>query len=148
MLTSFALAVGLGAMGAGALAAQQPAPPARMTMERAQRIALRSVPNNEGVKSAKLKTKEGRPVYEFDIETPGPGHQEVRVDARTGAILSSKHEGDAVGNVERGVSNAAKSVGKTVDRVFSKDEVARMQPRISEQRARAIAQRQVPDGAI
>lgn len=141
MLTTFALALGLGTAGAGALAAQQPAPPARMSMQRAQAIALARVPNNQGIKSTKLKTKDGVLVYEFDIETPGPGHQEVRVDARTGAVVANKHEDDLVGTV-------TSEIGKTVDRVFNGDEVEHMHPRISERRAREIARRQVPNAPI
>lgn len=141
MLTTLALALGMSAVGAAGLMAQQPAPPARLSVQRARAIALARVPNNEGVKSTKLKTKDGILVYEFDIETPGPGHREVRVDARTGAVVANKHEDDLVGTVVSGIA-------KGVDHVFDHDEVERAQPKISERRAREIARRQVPNAPI
>src|SRR5207253_8364282 len=75
----FIAAVLLSAAASALSAQQQPAPPenATVSMDRARAIALAQVPNNQGVTSAKLKTKNGMLMYEFDIETPGPGHQEV-----------------------------------------------------------------------
>src|SRR5438046_875916 len=72
-----------------ALAAQQPAPTggAAIGFPRARPIALASVPSNFGIQSETMKTKDGLLVYEFDIRTAGKGHQEVRVDAVTGAVV-------------------------------------------------------------
>lgn len=152
--TTLALAAMLVPAGAGALAAQQPAPSATpsISLDKARDIALARVPNNEGVKSEKLKTKDGVLVYEFDIETEGPGHQEVRVSASDGTVVADKHEDDLVGTVVSKVTGTAKDVGKTAektaDKVFSPDEVAQMHPAISEARAREIAQKTVPDAPI
>lgn len=154
-LITVLMAVALTPVYAGRLAAQKPTPADRgatISMTRAQTIALARVPRNEGVKSAKLKKKDGMLVYEFDIETPGAGHQEVRVDAMTGAIVSNKHEDDLVGKSAKKVGGAAedagKAVAKTADKVFGKDDMAGVHPAISEMRARAIAQQRVPNAAI
>lgn len=154
------LVAALSAGTAGALQAQQAAPPEpTISLQRAQTIALSSVAGNEGLKSAKLKTKSGMLVYEFDVETPGPGHQEVRVDAHTGAILSSEHEDDLAGATASKVTAAAheaghavagaahdagKAVTNTADRVLTGDELKNAHPRISEARARTIALRRFP----
>ncbi len=153
---ALAVLVGLTATGAGAVRAQQPAPPEpSITAQRAEAIALARVPNNEGVKSVKLKSKEGVLVYEVDVETPGRGHQEIRVDARTGAVLRDRHEDDIVGaatskvtgaahEAGHAVEHAAHETGQAVDRVLTGDEVRRAHPRISEGRARRIALHRFP----
>jgi uncharacterized membrane protein YkoI len=149
------LTVALGLTAASTLAhAQQPAPRdhALLNLARARQIALARVPANEGIKSEKLKTRAGIQVYEFDIETPGAGHREVRVDAHTGAIVADKHEDDLIGGtarkVEKATDKAAAKVARTTDKVFSDDDVKTAKVRISETRARAIALRQVPNGKI
>ena len=119
---AFILAFGLFATAASAQA-QNP----RISPERARAIALRNVPNNEGIKSEKLKMKDGLLVYEFDLDLAGPGHQEIRVDANTGAIVGNKHEGNAY---------------------FTSHDISRMNLRIDEGRARQIALRQVPGGYV
>ena len=119
---------------------------------RARQIALARVTNNQGVISEKLKTRDGILVYEFDIQTPGPGHQEVRVNARSGAIVANKHEDDLIGGTaakaEKTASKAAAKVDREVDKIFRKEEIARSNATVSEARARQIALRRVPNGTI
>lgn len=136
---------------------------ATISSARARAIALKAVPNNQGVKSEKLKTEDGVLVYVVDVATPGPGHREVRVDARTGVVIENKAEGNVLGRaaqktgkaVEKGAKATAKTatkvgkeVGKEADKIFSKDEVKTMNVPISEARARRIALRQVPGGTV
>lgn len=114
---TLALTAALVPVCAGMLGAQQPAPAenATISMDRARSIALARVPNNEGVKSVKLETRDGVPVYEVYVETPGPGHQQVRVNARTGAIVSDRHEDDMVGGAANKVGGAAKDAGHATE---------------------------------
>ncbi len=148
VLNTVVLALALTSLGAAGLSAQQ----AAISMRRAQRIALSAVPTNEGVKSSKLKKANGALVYEFDIRTPGAGHQEVRVDAMTGAIVRDKHEGNVIGTATHAVGNAAHDVGHavagTADKIFGKDEYVVVNPGISETRAVAIAKRRYPNSTL
>lgn len=136
---------------------------ATISAARARAIALKAVPNNQGVKSEKLKTEDGVLVYVVDVATPGPGHREVRVNARTGVVVENKAEGNVVERtaqktgkaVEKGAkatAKAAEKVGKGIDKqadkIFSKDEVKTMRVPVSESRARTIALRQVPGGTV
>src|SRR5688572_899755 len=130
---------------------------------RARQTALARVTNQQGVISEKLKTRNGILVYEFDIETPGPGHREIRVNARTGAIVANQHEDDLIGGTAEKVSRAAdknadkvahaaekaaKKVEREADRIFKKDEYAKANVHISESRAREIALTRVANGSI
>src|SRR6185503_15279224 len=139
-LSTLALAGMLLVAGVQRLAAQGAA---MLSSERARAIATAGVANQTGVISEKLKTKDGVVVYEFDIETPGPGHQEVRVDAHSGAIVASRHESDVVGKAwnkaadaadkvarktEDAARDASRAVSREVDRVFSDDDVRRINP--------------------
>lgn len=127
-----------------------------ISLARARAIALRAVSNNEGVKSEELKTRDGIQVYEFDIETPGAGHQEVRVNARTGAIVANKHEDDVVGGAVKKTEHAAKKAAhatekaakkvahetdKAVDKATHDKHLNPADYRISESEARTIALR-------
>lgn len=125
---------------------------ATISAARARQIALASVPNNEGVKSEKLKRRNGLLVYEFDIEKPGAGHQEIRIDARNGAIVANQHEDDLIGGaakkVEKAADKTARKIDKEADKIFKKDEYARANVAISEARARQIALGRVRNGTI
>ncbi len=125
---------------------------ATISAARARAIALKAVPNNQGVKSEKLKTEDGVLVYEFDIATPGPGHREVHVNAHTGAVIENKGEGNVVEKVAKTTEKTAQKVGKGIekqaDKIFSKDEVKTMNVPITEARARRIALREVPGGTV
>jgi uncharacterized membrane protein YkoI len=161
-IRTLALAAVLVPTSAVMLAAQQPAPDTTtISLEKARTTALAKVQNNEGVKSAKLKTKNGVLVYEFDIETPGPGHQEVRVDAHTGAVISDKHEDDLAGTAagkagqaaanaadaaKQGAQAAANAAENAVDEVIT--DISKANPAVSEAQARSIAQKAVPNAPI
>ena len=128
----FLIAVGLLLLGTSAFAQQ-----AVLGSDRARQIALRLVPQNEGVKSEKLKHYHGVLIYEIDVETPGSGHREIRLDAHTGAVISNNFEDDL------GSRASAK-----MDKVFSDDEVSGAHVRVSQDQARRIALNRFPSGTI
>ena len=105
--------------------------------DRARQIALRLVPQNQGVKSEKLKTHEGVLIYEIDVETPGSGHREIRLDAHTGVVISDRHEDDL-----------GSRASKKIDKVFSDDEVSGAQVKVSQDQARRIALSRFPSGTV
>jgi uncharacterized membrane protein YkoI len=165
ILTAFALAALLGPVGAHRLAAQATIPETQ-----ARATATAHVPNQQGVLSEKLKTSHGVLVYEYDIETPGPGHDVVRVAAHTGAVVMSRHEDEVAGeiwnsvdegahkakekakDIARDTKDAAKDAAhharREADRVFTEEEVRRVNPAISEARARRIAEERVPGSPV
>lgn len=132
-----------------------------ITSARAREIALAKVSNQQGVISEKLKTRNGILVYEFDIETPGAGHREIRVNAKTGDIVADQHEDDLIGGtaekVERAAEKAADKIDKAAekvdkaadkavakadreaDKIFKDDEIASANATVTEARARQIA---------
>lgn len=123
-----------------------------ISLDHARHLALGRVPDNEGIKSEKMKTRHGILVYEFDIETPGAGHREIRIDARTGVVVADKHEDDLVGGTAKKIEKAAKKTGRkierTADKVFEDDEYAKAHVSISEARARRIALARYPGGRV
>ena len=54
--------------------------------------AVRAAP----IKDIDLETENGILVWSVDLDTPGPGHEEVMIDATTGAVLRQHHEEDIV----------------------------------------------------
>jgi uncharacterized membrane protein YkoI len=147
-------AIVLIAAGTQTVAAQQ-----TISSQQARAIALKRVDNNQGVTSEKLKTKDGVLVYEFDIETAGAGHQEVRVDAHTGAVLYSSHEDDVAGKAwsglgkaadkaEQKAKDAAHAVSREADKVFSDAEAEKINPPISRARASKIASGRVKGAPV
>ena len=139
------------------------APAQTISLARARQIALSHVSSSQGVTSEKLKTRNGILVYEFDIETPGPGHQEIRIDANSGNVVANRHEDDLVGGtaqkVEHTADKAANKIAKTADKaarkvdheadkVFKKDEYARSNVTVNEARARQIALSRFPGGKV
>lgn len=125
---------------------------------RARQIALSAVTNNEGIKSEKLKRRDGILAYEFDVETPGPGHTEIRVDARTGHIIANKHEDDIVGKAAQetehaakkaahATKKAAKKVAHEADKAVGGEDLS-AKASISESRARTVALGRHPGGMI
>ncbi len=59
----------------------------------ARKIALARVPGT--VRSEELEREHRRIIYSYDIEQSGkPGVEEVQVDAKSGKIVSIKHESD------------------------------------------------------
>lgn len=113
-MRALAVAALLVAGSAGALRGQEPAAADTGTISwaSARALALAQVPDNEGVQSGTLETKDGVLVYSFDIETRGPGHQVVLIDAHTGAIVSNTHADNVLGAAAARVSGAAKSTGE------------------------------------
>ncbi len=101
------------AASAGLLRGQERAgDSATLSLASARAVALAQVPDNQGVKAGRLETKDGRQVYGFEIETAGPGHQEVWVDAHSGAVLSNRHVDDVLDEAAAKVSGAARSTGE------------------------------------
>ncbi|MDO4770154.1 MAG: PepSY domain-containing protein [Brachymonas sp.] len=66
---------------------------ARISMERAIAIAQKHVPNGR-VKKAELDHEQGRLVYEVDLVTRDRKEYDVKVDARTGKVISSRVDWD------------------------------------------------------
>lgn len=67
---------------------------ARISPEQARKSAVEAAGSGSEVKRGGLETERGCLVYKYDIQQPGKsGVQEVVVDAGSGAILKSKHEG-------------------------------------------------------
>lgn len=65
---------------------------AKIGEEAATKIALKKVPNAK-VESKELEEENGKLVWSFDLQTPGTTDiTEVQVDAKTGAVVSTKIE--------------------------------------------------------
>ena len=65
---------------------------ATISADSAQKIALAQVPRGR-VREAALQEENGTLVYSYDIKARGKsGVEEVMVDAKTGAVVSTKHE--------------------------------------------------------
>ncbi|HEX8850824.1 MAG TPA: PepSY domain-containing protein [Gemmatimonadaceae bacterium] len=79
----------------------------------AQAIALAQVPNGR-VREAELENEQGTLVYSYDIKVRGKsGVEEVLVDAKTGAVVSTKHESAAAERKEMaGEKSSGTSRGK------------------------------------
>ena len=151
--------IALLALRAGVLHAQQMAPPEALAPARiisadsARTIALKRVPGNDGIKSEKLTRKDGVRQYEIGVELPGAGHQELRIDAYTGAILSDRYTDDFFGKIGRKLFKAkdkrAYRMDFSYDSLKTRKEVVKTEvATISEDKARAIALRQVPNGIV
>jgi uncharacterized membrane protein YkoI len=67
---------------------------AKISEPAARQIALARVPGT--VQSEELELEHDRVVYSYDIKQPDKaGVEEVQVDAKTGKIVSVKHESEA-----------------------------------------------------
>jgi uncharacterized membrane protein YkoI len=64
---------------------------AKISMEKAQEIALKKVPGGK-VESSELEREHGKLIYSFDIKTSKPGVTEVNVDAINGKIIAVAQE--------------------------------------------------------
>ncbi len=65
---------------------------AKVTCAQAQKKALKKVPQAK-VESRELEEENGKLVYSFDLKRKGRSRiEEVQVDARTGAVISMRHE--------------------------------------------------------
>ena len=68
---------------------------ARVTDEAARATALAAVPGG-AITAAELEEEGGSLIYSYDVSVPGrDGVEEVHVDAVTGKVLSTEHEGAA-----------------------------------------------------
>jgi uncharacterized membrane protein YkoI len=76
---------------------------AKVNSDTAMRVALAKVPGGK-IQEAELEKDHGRLVYSFDIATPSKtGVEEVRVDARSGKVISKKHESASAEAKEHGM---------------------------------------------
>ena len=112
-----------------------------ISAERAREIALARVSNHQGIISEELESENGVLIYEFDIETAGPGHREVRVDAQSGTVVGDRHEDDVVGG-------SAAKIERGARKLFGKEKVSAADAAISQSTATRIALRRVPNGSI
>jgi uncharacterized membrane protein YkoI len=72
----------------------------KITEPEARKIALARVPGT--VRSEELEREHHRVVYSYDIEQSGkPGVEEVQVDAKSGKIVSIRHESDKAEEQEK-----------------------------------------------
>ncbi len=82
-----------------------------ITPDAARSIALRTIPNGTSVNKIRLRTEDGRQVYDVKVITPNQtGNEMVRVDAHTGAVLETKNVDNPVGAVKGAVSKAVNKV--------------------------------------
>ena len=66
---------------------------AKVSKERAEKIALTRVDHGAKVSSAELEAEQGCLIWSFDLKVPGrKGVQEVNVDAGNGKVLGVHHE--------------------------------------------------------
>lgn len=73
----------------------------KVTSDSAMRTALAKVPGGT-IREAELEHEHGKLVYSFDIRDPKkPGVAEVLVDAKSGKLVSVKHESAAAEAKER-----------------------------------------------
>ena len=83
-------------------------PKDRVSADSARAAALEKVPGGH-VKSHELEREGGRWIYSYDISVPGkPGVEEVHVDAKSGEVLSQKHESAATERRETAKERAMK----------------------------------------
>jgi peptidase YpeB-like protein len=74
---------------------------AKVPSDSAMRTAIAKVPGGT-IREAELEKEHGRLVYSFDIRDPKKsGVEEVLVDAKTGKVVSAKHESAAAEAKER-----------------------------------------------
>ena len=86
---------------------------AKVDGKTAMRTALGRVPGGK-IQQAELEKEHGRLVYAFDIgQTGKPGVEEVMVDARTGKVVSAKHETAAEEAKEHGAHQMSHRASST-----------------------------------
>jgi len=83
---------------------------AKVSRANAESTALKAVHvDSASVESGELESEGGCLIYSFDIQIPGKKSiVEVAVDAGTGKVLSTKHEGPKAQAAERAADAAAK----------------------------------------
>jgi uncharacterized membrane protein YkoI len=159
MRTPIIATLALLTLSGGQLQAQQMAPPEAIAPARiissdsARAIALRRVPGNDGIRSEKLTRKGGVQQYEIGVELPGAGHQKLSIDAHTGAVLSNRYTDDFLGKIGFKLFKAKDKRAYRMD--FSYDSLKTLKEvvktevaTVSEDKARAIALRHIPNGIL
>ncbi len=97
--------------GIGSRGMLQRLPNGLITPDAARTIALRTVPGGTSVNKIRLRSEDGRRVYDVKVVTPNQsGNEMVRVDATTGAVVETK-------NVDNPIGTARHAVTSTVHRV-------------------------------
>ncbi|HEX9106527.1 MAG TPA: PepSY domain-containing protein [Longimicrobiales bacterium] len=82
-----------------------------ITPDAARTIALGRIPGGTSVDKIRLRTEDGRQVYDVKVVTPNQtGNEMVRVDAHTGAVLETKNVDNPVGSVKGAVDKAVDKV--------------------------------------
>lgn len=62
------------------------------------------------IQAVELENEDGRLIYSYEVKVPGrPGIEEINVNAKTGAVVSTEHESPAS---ERGEAKADKAEKK------------------------------------
>lgn len=86
---------------------------ATITADSAQKLAVAEVPRGR-VREAELEMEQNTLVYSYDIKRRGKsGVEEVLIDAKTGAVVSKKHESaKAEAREEAGEKRGAKHMGR------------------------------------
>ena len=147
------------ALSSGLVQAQQMAPPEApaatsiISADSARAIALNRVLGNDGIKSEKLKKRDGVQQYDIGVEMPGPGHRQLRIDAHTGAVLADSYKDDLFGAIGTKLFKAkdkrAYRMDFSYDSLKTRKQVLKTEvATVSEDKARAIALRHIPDGVI
>ncbi|HVZ47859.1 MAG TPA: PepSY domain-containing protein [Gemmatimonadaceae bacterium] len=86
---------------------------ARVSEPKAASAALARVPGGR-ISAAELEEEDGKLIYSYDIVVAGrKGVEEVHVDAVTGAVIGSGHEGEATEKAEAAAGKAASAKGAT-----------------------------------
>jgi uncharacterized membrane protein YkoI len=148
------LALAMGSVEAQQLAPPEPLAPSRMiTVDSARAIALDRVLGNDGIRSGKLKKRRGVPEYEVNVEMPGAGYRQLRIDARTGTILADQYKDDFLGSIGTRIWKAKEKRAYRMDWSYDslkirKEALKSGVATVSEQKAREIALRVVPNGSI
>jgi uncharacterized membrane protein YkoI len=85
---------------------------ATVSADSAQKLALAQVPKGR-VSSAELENEKGTLVYSYDVKTAGKrGVDEVLIDAKTGAVVSTTHETAAMEKKEAAASHRMSHASK------------------------------------
>ena len=82
---------------------------AKVSEANAAKTAAARVPNGH-IQAVELENEGGRLIYSYEVKVPGrSGIEEINVNAKTGAVVSTEHESPAS---ERGEAKAEKAEKK------------------------------------
>jgi uncharacterized membrane protein YkoI len=88
-------AVSFGAQAKGSCKEAKPGLMARakVSCTDARKAALEKIGKGSHIRSAELEEENGELVFSFDIKQgKKPGVEEIQIDARTGTVVSARHE--------------------------------------------------------